>query len=201
MPCTNSRAGERGFTLIEIMVVLAIATILVLLAAPNIAGLYRSMTLSAEGRRLFGAFVEAQGLATSAGRPHQLKLDRANKTWEIWADVNNDGTFSKLVRKHPQSADGWPTHIAFGPASGITAAFPAPYAGVSHDAWCTPCGATEDDGEIRFDVDGRILNDADEIVPSGSILLHDATGGSGGKVLALVFIGATGDVRLFNATE
>ncbi|MBI3180277.1 MAG: prepilin-type N-terminal cleavage/methylation domain-containing protein [Deltaproteobacteria bacterium] len=206
--CIDRRAGgcgpglprQLGFTLLEIMVVLAIATLLVLFAAPNIAALYRSMTLSAEGRRLYGAFVEAQGLATATGRPHKLKLDRVNRTWEIWSDISNDGTFAGFVKKHPQNTDGWPEHIAFGPVAGVAAAFPAPFGDVNHDAWCTPCGADEDDGEIRFDVDGRILDDSDEIL-SGSILLHDTTAGSGGRVQALVFVGATGSLRLFNATE
>jgi hypothetical protein len=97
--------------------------------------------------------------------------------------------------------DAWPDHVDFGPQNGISNAFPKPYDVAPNTAWCTPCGAGSSDGSIIFDIDGRVLDPANSEPAKGAILLHDNTGTLGGAVQALVFIGATGNVRLFETSE
>lgn len=204
--CTNSprwRRHRRGFTLIEVAFVIAIATILAMLAAPSLTNLYRRSALSAEARRLYGAFIEAQGLATSEGYQHRLYFDRANRGWRIEKDPTGTGTWSTVIEHGATAAtgDAWPDYVDFGPPNGISNAFPKPYDVASNAAWCTPCGAGSSNGSIIFDIDGRVLDPADSEPVNGAILLHDNTGSLGGAVEALVFIGATGNLRLFSTSE
>lgn len=198
----TNRDAEAGFTILELMVVVAISTILAVMATPSLLNVYRRATLNAEGRRLYGAFVEAQGMATSTGARHRLFLDRGNRLWSIDADDGAGGW--RTIKAHGEGVpgqEGWPSHIELGPQGGIAPAFPAPYATVTRNAWCTPCGAGNDNGAIIFDIDGRVLDPATDEPVSGSVFLHSTAGLNNSPVMALVFVGATGNVRLFDTTE
>jgi prepilin-type N-terminal cleavage/methylation domain-containing protein len=191
-----------GFTLIELMTVLAILGVLTVLAMPTLTGVYKRSTLGAEGRRLLGAFTEARGLALSKGTRHELLFDRTNSRWEMREDSNRDNVFERLITQHPAAADTWPSHIAFGPLAGITPAYPVPYNGFPHNAWCAtqPAGAcTATLGTLVMDVDGRITDASGNLV-SGAVMLYDSTG-STGDVQTVVFVGATGNVRLYNMSH
>ena len=180
----------RGFTLIEVMVVVGLVGVLVALAAPNLFRMLRRGDLRSEARLLYAAFVEAQGLAINSGNRGGLRLVLSgdDRGWEVLVDRNGDGTLER-DRRH-RFADSRPG-IGFGPATGFPQAFAAPYAAVPHDAWCTPCGAGNTEGTITFDADGLVVGGV-----SGSIVLQNTAGELPNHVEALVFIGATGAVRL-----
>ncbi len=185
-------ATQRGFTLIEVMIVVGLIGILAFMAAPSFTGMIRRSQLSGEGRTLYGAFVEAQGLAKRSGKVHCLKLSRTASTWEILLDDDRDYICETSVKLHNLN-----TAIGYGPADGYPTAFPAPYNGVAHDSWCTACAAS--DGEIAFQTDGTVVDISTGTpteITSGSIAVHDTTG-TLSSVFGLVFIGPTGDVRLF----
>lgn len=177
------------------------------LAIPNLTAAFRRSALRAEGRRLYGAFVEAQGLASAESVGHCLFLNRTTKSWALRQNANDDGVCDggdRLVTGHGSGSGGedeWPAHVAFGPGSGISSSLPVPYDNVAVDAWCTECGAVNPSGAVFFDIDGRIVDSSGDVIANGSIMLFDETGQSDGLVEVLVFIGLTGNIRLFSATE
>lgn len=185
-PASRTRA-ERGVTLIEVMVVVGIAAVLAALATPSLRGYYRRVGVSSAMRGLYAGFVEAQGLARSSGIQHQVVVDRSTQSWQIKSDINRDGTYETLVKTQTLSPDG----VAFGPADGYGATFPAPYNTVPGTTWCSFCSGNS--GHIEFKEDGSV--DSTNF-SSGSILVYDSLGLST-RIDALVFIAVTGDLRLF----
>ena len=181
---------QRGFTLVETMMVIAIIGILAALAVPNLTRMQRSQALAGEARNLYAAFMETQGLAVSTAEPSRLFIDRVNRNYAVLADTDGDGT---LETKMSHSLPG--SDIVFGPQAGVSAALPAPYDGVPHGKWCTSCG--DDNGTIIFSGDGCVSS-----ADSGSVFLHavDDKGNVDGDVFALVFIGPTGNVRLLRVS-
>ena len=178
---------SRGFTLIELMMVVALIGLLATLAAPSFLRAKRRADLHKESRALYSAFLQAQSLALDTGRVTELVLRRggANRGWELRADRDADGTrelvASRLFANEAPSVD-------FGPLAGFPRDFAVPFDGVAHDRWCTESGGGTS-CTIRVDPDGTF--DA-----TGSAALEDTSGDLPDAVEAVVFVGPTGALRL-----
>ena len=182
------RAG-RGYTLIELMVAVAIIAAMAAFAGPKLLRMTRRMSLAGSMRTLYAGFQDAQSRARTTGIKHRLELDKVNDVFRIYS--YQDLTHPLVVTKIDDSGrfrfrqDGYPDP------------FPPPYGSVPRDAWCTFCGKGNPTGYIQFDGEG-LLEDATVSSPTrGSISLYDSSG-STDAVESLVFIGRTGDVRLFS---
>jgi len=74
----DNRATEKraGFTLVELLLVMALLTTVFALAAPSLAGFFRGRTLDNEARRFLSLTRYAQTRAVSEGIPVVLWVDR-----------------------------------------------------------------------------------------------------------------------------
>jgi type II secretion system protein H len=78
-----------GFTLIELVLVLALLVIITSLAAPAMANFIRGRALDSEGRRLFALTHAAQSRAVSEGLPMLLWVDEKKGTYGLTAELSN----------------------------------------------------------------------------------------------------------------
>ena len=75
-PAVNHRdCRQRGFTLVEIILVMALLTITVGVAYPALSGFFRGRNLDAEARRFLALTRYAQSQAISLGVPMELWID------------------------------------------------------------------------------------------------------------------------------
>jgi type II secretion system protein H len=74
---------NRGFTLIELILILALLVIITSLAAPAMANFIRGRALDSEARRFFALTHEAQSRAVSEGVPIVIWVDQKNDAYGI----------------------------------------------------------------------------------------------------------------------
>jgi prepilin-type N-terminal cleavage/methylation domain-containing protein len=185
------RARDRsqgGFTLIEMMMVLALAGAIALLAVPSLIGMVRRWNLATTMRTLYGAVLETQSRARATGVNHRLVLDKKQLTATILKMDTSVGTQASLITLDASHSFG------FRP-DGFPDAFPKPYDTIPRSAWCTFCGFSATSGYIELDSQGLIARSSSGDT-RGSIALYDPSGRTD-TVEALLFVGRTGDIRLF----
>lgn len=73
--------GRRGFTLIELILVMALLTIVMALASPQLAGFFRGRSIDSEARRFVSLTRYAQSRAVSEGAPMVLWIDEKERTY------------------------------------------------------------------------------------------------------------------------
>jgi len=109
-------AGRRGFSLIELIVVLVIMAILGSTIVPQFAGTQEDVILRASGREIVAALTLSYSLAVSRQTPCRLLLDAARGRWRIeapaaapagdgsdtWPARGGSGEFA-LVRDVPET--------------------------------------------------------------------------------------------------
>ena len=87
----------RAFTLIELILVMAILTVAVGLTAPSLAKFFRGRALNSEARRMLSLVRYGQERAASEGLPMELWVDASSRKFGLAADPSYEDTDSKEV--------------------------------------------------------------------------------------------------------
>jgi type II secretion system protein H len=87
--CHPSRVTRHSpaFTLIELMLILALLVIITSLAAPGVANFVRGRALDSEGRRLYALMHAAQSRAVSEGMPMVLWVNVQKNAYGLQAET------------------------------------------------------------------------------------------------------------------
>lgn len=91
------QAARRGFTLIELILVMALLTIVISLTAPRLSRFFHSRTLDSEARRLLALTRSGQSRAVSEGVPMDLWVDAEQGTFGLEAEPSYDTSDPKAV--------------------------------------------------------------------------------------------------------
>jgi len=83
----NKCQRRHAFTLIELILVLALLVVITSLAAPAMANFIRGRALDSEARRLFALMHAAQSRAVSEGMPMVLWVDEKNSAYGSQAET------------------------------------------------------------------------------------------------------------------
>jgi prepilin-type N-terminal cleavage/methylation domain-containing protein len=95
-PRTTHHA-PRAFTLIELILVMALLTIVISLTAPSLSRFFRSRTLDSEARRLLALTRSGQSRAVSEGIPMDLWVDAAEGSFGLEAEPSFETSDPKAV--------------------------------------------------------------------------------------------------------
>lgn len=135
-------ASSTGFSLAELLVVLAIGAIVLAIAGPDLAALVRTQQLKAATGDLFGAINLTRAQALARGR--QVKLMPADPAgsdwsqgWTVFQDNDGDGqpgTGDELIAVHGPLAPGVAIDFAF--------TSPAPPFYIAYNGAGRSCSAT-----------------------------------------------------------
>src|SRR6266581_9368788 len=88
---------RRGFTLIELILVMTILTIAISITAPALSNFFRGRSLDSEARRLLSLTRLGQSRAVSEGLPVQLWIDAARDECGLEADSSYEATDAHAV--------------------------------------------------------------------------------------------------------
>ncbi len=86
------RRFERGFSLVELLVSIAILTILLIVSIPTLLKAYRSYQLKDAASRFSGILKSARFSAIRKNTPVACQVKKIGANWTIWVDLNGDGT-------------------------------------------------------------------------------------------------------------
>lgn len=91
------RAPPRGFTLIELILVMTLLTVAISVTAPALANFFRGRSLDSEGRRLLALTHEGQSRAVSEGVPMDLWIDASQGTFGLEAQTSYEAEDAKAI--------------------------------------------------------------------------------------------------------
>jgi len=106
-PTNTGRPRERAFTLIELILVMALLTILTSLAAPSLSRFFRGRALDSEARQLLSLTHAGQSRAVADGFPMLLWIDAQKRAYGL----QEEGT---TQNGNTQDADPKAEEFAFG---------------------------------------------------------------------------------------
>jgi type II secretion system protein H len=89
--------ARRGFTLIELILVMALLTIVISLTAPKLSRFFHGRTLDSEARRLLALTRSGQSRAVSEGMPMDLWVDAQQGTFGLEAEASYETSDPKAV--------------------------------------------------------------------------------------------------------
>jgi type IV fimbrial biogenesis protein FimT len=121
------RARPLGFTLVELMVTIAIVAILSAIALPSFSTAIRSSRLASTTNEFIAAVSLARSEAAKSNRAGRICASSDGATcgtnwsegWIVWADANGNGTpQADEIRRHQQALNG--LTVASSSADGFT---------------------------------------------------------------------------------
>jgi type II secretion system protein H len=86
----GSDPASRGFTLIELILVMALLVVVLSIAAPSLSRFFRGRDLESEAHRFLALTRYGQNLAVSEGIPYLLWIDRENREYGLRAELSLD---------------------------------------------------------------------------------------------------------------
>ena len=89
--------AQRGFTLIELILVMALLTVVISLTAPRLSRFFHGRTLDSEARRLLALTRSGQSRAVSEGVPMDLWVDAEQGTFGLEAEPSYETSDPKAV--------------------------------------------------------------------------------------------------------
>ena len=89
--------ARRGFTLIELILVMALLTVVISLTAPRLSRFFHGRTLDSEARRLLALTRSGQSRAVSEGMPMDLWVDTEQGSFGLAAEPSYDANDPKAV--------------------------------------------------------------------------------------------------------
>jgi len=89
--------APHAFTLIELVMVMALLVVVVAVAAPSLAGFFRGRALDSEARRMLSLTRQGQSRAASGGVPVVLWVDSAQRTYGLEEDSSYTDKDTKAV--------------------------------------------------------------------------------------------------------
>jgi type II secretion system protein H len=92
-----AQRARRGFTLIELILVMALLTVVISLTAPRLSRFFHGRTLDSEARRLLALTRSGQSRAVSEGVPMDLWVDTEQGTFGLEAEPSYETSDPKAV--------------------------------------------------------------------------------------------------------
>jgi len=89
--------SHSAFTLIELVLVMAVVVIAIAITAPRLANFFRGRTLDSEARRLLALTHAGQSRAVSEGIPMRLWLDAEQRTYGLQEEAGWDDRDPKAI--------------------------------------------------------------------------------------------------------
>ena len=140
-PASNSEQRWRaGFTLVELICVMALITIVMSLTAPSLAHFFRGRSLDSEARRFLGLTRYGQSRAVSEGVPMVLWIDQEQGTYGLKAEMTYGEEDGKAVE--------------FELAKDLKMEVQLPETGLESTPWKATTEAAGNRPAIRFTADG-----------------------------------------------
>lgn len=192
----DRRPNERGFSMIELMLVVTVITIVLGITIPTVAAITRNFRITSDTRSI-SAQLNLARMRAAAGETHarvymdlsgnSLHLEIWNKTstcWQTDGDSNNcTQTSSPVIPLAPGGSFGFGS-IANGPTGTAAAQAPACTAGVAGPA---PGSTTANTACVEFNSRSYPVDSTGAIVASDTVYL-----GNNGKAYSAVAVSIAG---------
>lgn len=147
--CTRGR----GFTLLELVVAMAVAAIVLTIGIPSFLNFIRNNRLTAESSDFMGALALTRNTAAVRGTP--VSLGQTGSTagdytsgWQVWIDPNGNGVLDsgeQVIRVYT-ALDGGDTLVNAEGASSLTylsTGFPSTAGTILHFKLCGPVAGSQ----------------------------------------------------------